>query len=467
MVFREGVREAEPGRKENNGTQDMTQSVQQETGWHVRNFEALASANGVTPLRDIRQGAFERFREMGFPTLKHEDWKYTNVAPLSRRSFVRASGGATITLEDLDGLLPPVSGPRLIFVNGAFSGELSSADTVDGLTVSPLSSVLDGGGDGADRDAVEKHLSKYANLDEKAFVALNTAFLEDAAFVRVARNVSVEESVHIVFVTTDADLPADEGLAVHPRVLVVAESGSELTVIESHIGLGGGLRFSNPVSEVVVMENARVDHFKVQLETDETYHVGSIHVEQARDSRYTSNSFMFGGLLIRNDIDPVLDGEGCESNLNGLFVLGDSQHCDTHTIIDHAKPHCNSNELYKGILAGKSRGVFSGRIIVRKDAQKTNAFQSNKNLLLSGDASVDSKPQLEIYADDVKCSHGATVGQIDTKALFYLRTRGIDEVSARTMLVRAFAIEILDPVRNRELATFLEDLLIRSLEKTR
>ena len=352
-----------------------------------------------------------------------------------------------------------------MFVNGQYSGTLSSIpSTGSGVYVGSIADLLHDGNE-TERNILETNLARCAAYEDQPFVALNTAFLNDGAYVRVARDTVVEEPIQLVFVSlTEAELNGHDGIAIHPRVLIVAETGAQATVVEVHAGLDDGERFTNPVTEVVVAENAAVEHFKIQLEGASTYHVASLDVQQGRNSVFTSHSYAFGGKLSRNDITPVLGGEGSECNLNGLFVLGGDQHADTHSTIDHATPHCDSNELYKGILSGTSHGVFSGKIIVREGAQKTNAFQSTKNLLLSKDATIDSQPQLKIFADDVKCSHGATVGQIDEQALFYLRSRGIDRDAAFQVLVHAFAVELLDSVKNEPLRSSLERLLVKNLK---
>jgi Fe-S cluster assembly protein SufD len=401
---------------------------------------------------------------MQFPTLRQEDWKYTNVAPIARAGFKRARPGdharAAQSVEAcaIDG----GRRPDLVFVDGRWAPGLSrpAAELPPGIVLASMATVFERAPGDPERSILEARLARYASYEDQSFVALNTAFIEDGLYLRIGRNLAIEEPIHALFLTAGGD----GGPATHPRLLVIAEAGSQALFIEHHAGLGGSY-FSNPVTEVLVAENARLDHFKLQEESGEAFHVANLRIELSANARYASHSFSFGGALVRNDIHPVLDGEGIECLLNGLFVAGGKQHVDTHTIIDHARPHCVSNETYRGILAGKARGVFSGRIIVRPGAVKTNAYQSNKNLLLSQDASIDSKPQLEIYADDVRCTHGATVGQLDERALFYLRSRGISKDLARKMLVQAFANELIEPIRHSRLRSHLERLLSEQLEE--
>jgi Fe-S cluster assembly protein SufD len=319
---------------------------------------------------------------------------------------------------------------------------------------------------------VQQHLARYARYRDRAFVALNTALMEDGAYVRIPRGVIVEEPIHLLFVGSAADgAPAVS----HPRILIVAEENSQATVIETFVGVGdgvgrptpglpdGGVYFTNAVTEIVAAENAVLDHYRVQRESETAFHIATQWVQQARSSNFASHAISLGGALVRTDITAVLDGPGIESTLNGLYVVGGQQHVDTHTAIDHAQPHCNSHELYKGILDGRATAVFNGKIFVRQDAQKTDAKQTNQNLLLSRDAVIDTKPQLEIFADDVRCTHGATVGQLDADALFYLRSRGIDAAEARALLTYAFASDILGRIKVAPLRTALEELLFTRL----
>jgi Fe-S cluster assembly protein SufD len=291
-------------------------------------------------------------------------------------------------------------------------------------------------------DLVKKHLGKYIDYQNETFTAFNTAFVDDGAFIFIPKNTALQEVVHIINLTD----VHDESAIIHPRNLIVAEDGAEAEVVESFHALSENVYFNNLVTEVFVGRNARLKHIKLQEENSLAYHISNSQVCQQRDSNYTTNNIDLGGRLVRNNLNIRLEGENCESHLYGYYMGFKNQLIDNHTFIDHAMPNCFSNELYKGILDDKSQGVFNGKILVRQDAQKTNALQSNKTLLLTNEASVNAKPQLEIFADDVKCTHGATIGQLDDEALFYLRARGISEDMAGAMLRHAFVADVLDNI---------------------
>ena len=378
-------------------------------------------------LLELRREAFARFQELGFPTPHDESWKYTNVAPIARIAWEPASPYAHSSLPVPAG----GGGVWLAFVNGRWSPALSSSALPEGLVVLSLAEVLR-----EQPEWLEPHLSKRAAWEKNAFTAWNTAFLEDGAFVRIARGVAVAGPIHLLFLSEQTGAPAVS----HPRNVIVAESGAQASVVETY--LGEKISLTNSVTEISVGDGASVEHSKVQRESSDAFHVQTIAAGLERGSQFTSHNVALGAALARTDIGVVFEGEGGDCTLNGLFLGGGDQTLDTHTIIDHAKPHCTSRELYKGILDGRSRGVFHGTILVRKDAQKTDAFQTNKNLLLSKDARVHSTPALEIFADDVKCRHGSTIGQLDAAALFYLRSRGIGEEDARALLTWAFASDV-------------------------
>ncbi|PYV03203.1 MAG: Fe-S cluster assembly protein SufD [Acidobacteria bacterium] len=356
-----------------------------------------------------------------------------------------------------DVTLGEVACTQLVFLNGHFSQELSSPGKLpEGVKAGSLASALD-----SDGGLLEEHLARYASYRRNAFTALNTAFVEDGAFVYLPKDAVVKEPIHLLFLSTASKDPA----VCHPRNLIVAGSSAQATVIESYAGLEGGVYFTNAVTEIVTGEQSRIDHTRLQRESERAFHVATMEVSQHRDSAFASRSISIGGKLVRNDLNVLLNGEGCDCTLDGLYFAGGEQHVDNHTTIDHAKPHCSSRELYKGILDGKSTGVFNGKIIVRKDAQKTDARQTNNNLLLSEESLINTKPQLEILADDVKCTHGATIGQLDEEALFYLRTRGIGDAAARSLLTYAFASEIIGRIRIQPIQCRLDLLLSRSLSK--
>ena len=380
-------------------------------------------------LAPFRRAALERFLAKGLPTTKDEAWRYTNPGPIAKTPFRIAAETASLTGPHP--ALPGGEAARAVFVNGYYSSALSRG-AFGPATVMSLRGALRECG-----RAVEPHLGKIAPFEKNAFTALNSAFVEDGAFVRIPDGAVLEEPIHLVFVS----VPGVEPVVSHPRNLIVAGPHSQAKVIETYIGRSGQ-SLTNSVTEVVCGEGAILEHTKLQREDLSTFHVQRIAVTQQRASRFDSNNLCLGSALARTDIDVLFEAEGSECALNGLFVTDGAQHVDNHTTIDHARPHCTSRELYKGILGGRSRGVFHGKIIVRPDAQKTDAVQTNKNLLLSREALVNSTPALEILADDVKCRHGSTIGQLDANSLFYLRARGIGEADARAMLTYGFAADL-------------------------
>jgi Fe-S cluster assembly protein SufD len=359
--------------------------------------------------------------------------------------------------ERLDGFAYADAPVRLVIVNGRFDPILSrTAGLPAGVRVGSLAGALS---DSA--DVVPRFFGQLADFSQRAFTALNTAFARDGAFIHVADGAVVEAPIHVLFVTGAEGSP----VMAHPRTLLVAGTGSQVRVVESYVGANGEIYFANAVSEVFVGENATVDHYRVQQESFDAFHVGSLHVHTARNATFSSHSFALGGRFVRNDANAILDGEGGECTLNGLYLSDRERLIDNHTLIDHAKPHCATHEVYKGILGGRSRAVFNGKIIVRPDAQKTDAKQTNRALLLTDGATINTKPQLEIFADDVKCTHGAAIGQLDDDAIFYLRTRGLTYAEARDMLIHAFAGEILARVRIDDLRTALEAELFGQLAR--
>jgi Fe-S cluster assembly protein SufD len=365
----------------------------------------------------------------GFPTTRDEDWKFTNIAPISGTVFDRAPEDTPEpTREQLapylfDGAIQA----QVVFVNGRYSRALSSvAGLPTGVEVTSLRDDLTHGRD-------HTPIGKLGE-GHHAFVALNTAFFEDGVCIRAARKVTVKTPIHVLFVSTSSAAPT----MASPRVLALIGEGAQVTIVESYASLGSGVTLTNAVSEYVLGDAAIVEHYKVQREQSTAFHVSSTFVSCGRSSTFTSQSISLGGRIVRNDIVSVLAGDGAECTLNGLYVADGDSLVDNHTTIDHAQPHCPSHEVYKGILAGRAKAVFNGKIIVRPDAQKTDAKQTNKALLLSDEATINTKPQLEIFADDVKCTHGAAIGQMDEDALFYLRARGIPESEARRLLLHAF-----------------------------
>lgn len=404
-------------------------------------FEREAPGADLPWLRDLRRSAIARFRDRGFPTLKDEEWKYTSVAPIARTTFRRAPAASDgVAREDVERIaFHGFRGHQLVFVNGRLDPHLSGVGALpEGVQIRRLAEALE-----EDPALVERHLARHAAFDRQPFAALNTAFWEDGAFVHVPKGVAVPEPIHLVFLSK----PQDEPTVVHARNLILIDEGAVAIVVESYAGWGDGLYFTNPVTEVVVGDEAVFNHYKLQRESEKAFHIGVLQILQGRASNVTDNSLALGGGLVRNDVNTWFADEGGELNLDGLYVVGGRQHVDNHTRIDHAKPHCTSFELYKGILDGHGRAVFYGNIVVHKDAQKTNAMQTNKNLLLSRDALVDSIPGLQILANDVKCRHGSSIGHMDEEQVFYLRSRGLDEETARSLLTYGFAAEVVNRVR--------------------
>ena len=416
-------------------------------GASLASFEEKRYAGEPVWLARIRREAFARFAALGLPTTKNEAWRSTNVARIARTPFRPATGSPVAAPPSVH--FPPGEGARLVFVNGRYAPELSR--TGDGPFVfRSLREALR-----EEPQRLEPHLARHASFQDSAFTALNTAFLEDGAFVLIPRGTVLEQPIHLLFLSGEDG--TDDPAVSHPRNLIVAESGSQATIVESYEGEGA--YFTNAVTEIVCADGAVVSHYKVQRESLSGFHIQTLQAVQGRASAFTSHNICLGGDLARTDINVLFDAAGSDCTLNGLFLATGTQHVDNHTLIDHAKPHCTSRELYKGILGGKARGVFHGKIIVRPDAQKTDAMQTNKNLLLSREALVNSTPALEILADDVKCRHGSTIGQLDAAALFYLRSRGIGEDDARALLTYGFAADVTGKIRvpwiREEIETFL------------
>jgi Fe-S cluster assembly protein SufD len=413
-------------------------------------FRKTVAKSDPSWLRPIRTAAMARFSERGFPTTREEAWRFTSVAPIARTAFRRpeANGLGAPALTALAGLrLPEHRGTEVVFVNGRLAPDLSTVAS-DGIRVQGLGAALV-----RDGQRVEEHLTRVSGPDQNVFADLNAAFVEDGAYVLIEPGRHEAAPIHLVFLSTN---PGGDPTVSHPRVLVVAGRGSQAQIVESYGGPDGEACFTNAVTEVVVGDGAAVETLKVQREGLDAFHVATLAASLGRDARFSSHSISLGGALVRNDVNVVFEAEGGECVLNGLFMASGTQHVDNHTLIDHAKPHGSSRELYKGILDGKARGVFDGKIVVRQGAQKTDAQQTNRNLLLSKEALVDSTPALEILADDVKCKHGSTTGQLDVEALFYLRSRGIGEAAARNLLTWAFASDVVQRVPVEAIRKVLE-----------
>ncbi len=417
-------------------------------------FERLVSSQGESVAK-LRRSGRDRFEEVGFPTTKQEAWLHTNVAPIARAAFRRADQAAQLDPRRLE----PFSVPEcdvLVFVNGHFAPELSRLPELpDGAFAGSLAVAL------AEKpELVEPYLGRHAEIEKNPFVALNAAHVREGAFVYVPRGVVIERPIQLLFVAA-----AGEPYAAYPRNVFVVEESAQVTLVETYGGHSGERYFTCPVTEIVGHANSVVDHYKLEQESIDAFHVATQQIWLDRDANFFSHSISHGGALVRNDIRARLDGEGIHCTLNGLYLTRGTQHIDHHMWIDHAKPHCHSYELFKGILEGKSRAVFNGRIFVHEGAQKTDAKQSNRNLLLSKGSLVHSNPQLEIFADDVRCTHGSTTGHLNDEAVFYLRSRGIGEEAAKSLLTYAFAGEVLDKIRLETVRKDLGEYLFTRLPK--
>ncbi|MFH0989723.1 MAG: Fe-S cluster assembly protein SufD [bacterium] len=431
--------------------------------WYQSNFELFTNSESHTVpsyLKTARQNAFKNFKEQGFPTTRNEEWRFTNIQPIAKKTFkpIVIPDELKLTEEQLkpwcyDGAI------RLVFINGSCDRQRSDLSLLPaGVRVESLKNVILQA-----PELLERYLAKEISYDNNSFAALNGAFLQDGALIIVDENCTIDKPIHLLFLVTSQIDTA----AVQPYNLIVANRNSRCSLVESYGGLGENCYLSNPVTTIIVEEDAIVEHDKLQFESFSSYHISTQQIEQKTGSKFLSNSIMMGGSIVRNTINSHLDGEGIDCTLNGLSLGTGDQVIDNHTAIDHAKPNCESHELYKAILDGKSRGIFNGKIFVRKDAQKTDAKQTNKTLVLSDDAAIDTKPQLEIFADDVKCTHGATVGQLDEEQVFYLRSRGISESRARDILTYAFAADVVGRIQIEEVKRQLELLIHKRLDQGR
>jgi len=430
------------------------------TARYVEQYDAFA-ANGARSappwLKEIRAAAVARFAELGFPTTRQEDWRFTSVAPIAETPFAlpaRRAGPAAKRVAPL--FLPVESACRLVFVNGRFSETLSSSDGLPrGVRAGSLMAALE-----SEPRLLEAHLARHAAYAANPFGALNTAFLGDGAFVHVAAGVDFDAPLQLLFLSA----PSAKPTVTHPRSLIVVERGARASVIESYAALHDRTYWTNAVTEVVLAEDAHLELVRPQREAPGAFHVATTHTLQGRSSVLRLHPIVLGAALARHEIVSVLDGPGAELVLNGLYLQNGTRHADHHTVIDHAKPDCQSHEFFNGVLADAGRGVFNGRIVVRPGAQRTDSKQTNHNLVLSEQARADSQPQLEIYADDVKCTHGATLGPLDEKELFYLQSRGLDPEQARGLLLYGFGAEILGRIRHAGVRAALDRLVREALE---
>jgi Fe-S cluster assembly protein SufD len=444
----------------------MASQILKEQSTYSAPFRALQEKSGADSpswVERLRENAFARFEQLGFPTTDREEWKYTNVAPIVKAKFEPAFASTKDTLPSLDAsqlqsfIYQEAQSSQLVFVNGLYRPELSSVEALPETVV--VMNIADALREEKYEGVVREQLARNADFNENAFTALNTAFIASGAFLLIPKGAQVESPVHLLFLADGRLRPTVS----FPRVLIVAESGSTATVIESYASASEDVYFTNAVVEINLADRARLNHYKVQRESAEAFHVATTQVSLARNSSYDSTAITLGAQLSRHDINVTLDQEGAECWVDGLYLVGGRQHADTHSLIDHRQPHCTSHQLYKGILDGKSRAVFNGKVFVRPNAQQTDAKQTNRNLLLSNDARVDTKPQLEIFADDVKCAHGATVGQLEEEELFYLASRGLDVDLARNLLTYGFAEEVIAKIKVESIKAQLDEAVLNRL----
>jgi len=415
--------------------------------------------NGHHPawLTEARRAGFGWVAKHGFPTLKDEDWRYTRLGPILEVPFQPAATGMGYRLSSstIDALAADLGGTRLVFVNGHFAPELSSlTELPEGATVTSLASVL---AEGAER--LEPLFSRPFAAHHHAFTALNAALTEDGAFIRIPADTTVDQPIHLVFVSDSPTSP----LLSSPRSVVLAGPRSRVAIVETHVGVPGDVYLTNAVTEVALADGAAVEHYKVQDEPDTAFHLGLLDVHQGRASRFSSHSVALGSSIARHEVRVGLEAEGAEVSLDGLYMARGDQHHDNPILIEHAAPRCTSRQLYKGVVDGRGHGVFNGRVVVHPGALGTDAAQTNKNLLLSDRAEVDTRPRLEILADDVRCTHGAAVGRLDEDAVFYLRSRGVPHQMARGLLISAFVNELVDRLRLEPLRSRVEKLVAHRL----
>jgi Fe-S cluster assembly protein SufD len=431
----------------------VTELVKSENSYQAA-FRSVRDLSPAAPwLELVRGSAMDRFEQLGFPSVRDEEWKYTNLATLAKES-VEPVTSADQTGDVSRFAYPEASGAHLVVVNGFLNEELSVTTGLGDVVATDLFRAVD---DARYNKIIRKYLARNAGYHNNGLTALNTAFIQSGVFVYVPKNVKLEKPLQITFIGGTANSAA------FPRVLVIAEENSSATLIENFVAGSEDRYFTNAIAEIVLRDGAHLEHYRLQRESKKAFHVSTTSAELGRASRYDTTSINLGAQLSRHDISVVMDHEGAETWVDGLYMVDSDQHTDTHSVIDHKQPHCNSHQLYKGILDGNARAVFNGKIFVREGAQKTDAMQTNKNLLLSDKARVDTKPQLEIYADDVKCAHGAAVGQIDPEELFYLETRGIGPELSRSLLTYGFAEEVIAKIKLESIRTELDQTVLKQL----
>lgn len=428
---------------------------------YLENFQAFEnSLNGEKerPFHGLRKEAIESFSKLNFPAAKDEEWRFTNISPLLKNQFVLPQVNKNISSNDLAKfLIDGLEANLLTFVNGIYSEELSSiSDLPEGVIICNIAGAVE-----KQNELLEKYFAKYAKHKDNIFSSLNAAFTNNGAFIYIPNGKIIEKPIMILHLVS----AGEDKILVQPRNLFIAGTNSQVKIIESYTSVNGGVYFTNAVTEIICGENAVVEHIKLQNESHNAFHIATIEIDLEKHSNFSSYNVSLGSAITRNNINAKFNAEWSECTLNGLLLTDGTQLIDNHTMIDHAVPNCVSHELYKGVLNGKSKAVFNGKVMVRKDAQKTNAFQQNKTILLSDEALIDTKPQLEIFADDVKCSHGATIGRLDEDSLFYLRARGIGLEQAKTILIYAFASDVVHSINIDPLKDHLEKLLAERLMK--
>ena len=404
----------------------------------------------------LRDKAFAEFDKNGFPTIKNEEWKYTNLKSIFDKNF-KSTCVSSANVKNLlvDSVFNSIKANKLVFVNGSFNPELSNIIEKDNaIVISNLAKARK-----ENTNVFDAHFGKYAKIENESLNAMNMALMSDGAFVYVPSNKKVENPIIIMNVVDSTDI----NVLSQPRNLIVIEKNAEACIVESYISAGTNASFINVVNEIYVDENAHLEHYKIQQQTGESYQNNYTQIFQEANTNINQVTLTLDGTMVRNNLHFYMNGKNCDTLLYGLYITEGSNHVDNHTRVDHAMPNCHSNELYKGIMKDKSTAVFNGKIMVHLDAQKTNAYQRNQNILLDPEATINTKPQLEIFADDVKCTHGATVGQLDEEPMFYLRSRGIPEDVARKMLLNAFADDIAEKIKIPELVGLLEQLIEEKL----
>ncbi|HAY33826.1 MAG TPA: Fe-S cluster assembly protein SufD [Ignavibacteria bacterium] len=426
-------------------------------------YQSKLNGDASGSLNHLRTDAMSVFEKLGFPVKKMEEWKYTNLSPVMNHDFEFSSDLSVsgITRADINKyIFSDGNVNRLVFINGIYSRELSSViSNNEKIFIGSISDSMKNY-----KEIFEKHYSKYADYKNRSLAALNTAFSPEGAFIYLKKNTELDTPVHILNIS-DSKI---KSVFSQPRNLIVIEEGSKIYIAEDYYSAGDNFCFTNMVTEIFCGKNSHTEHYKIQNEDERSFHVGMTQIHQEQDSHYSNTTISWGGSIIRNDLNSVFDGTNTESHFFGLYLLSGKQHVDNHTLADHKMPNCYSNELYKGIIGDNATGVFNGKIMVREDAQKTNAYQSNGNILLSDDATIYSKPQLEIFADDVKCSHGATSGQLNQDEMFYIKSRGIGDKDAKSLLLKAFASDVIDSIKIDEFKNIIEekmDLKLKNLLK--